>query len=359
MMDFAIVGCGNIARTHALALRALGARETAGARARVAATCDVVPSRARKLADEFGGEPRAWDDVLADTTIDAVTICTPSGTHASLGVQAVEAGKHVVVEKPMDVTVEAATRLRDAARMNGRTLTVISQHRFDRATQQALRVVAEIGTPVLVDAHVPWWRPQEYYDAGAWRGTWASDGGGALMNQGIHTVDLMLALAGPVRRVQAIAATRAHAIEVEDVVCAALLFESGAVGTLAASTAVAPGFPARLAVHGAEGSVVLEGDRVVVNARRGELATRVDEPSAHALTVASVGTRGLDPDTLGTEVEEWGVAHRRQLADFVDAVEHGRAPVVTAESGIAALEVVTAVYRSTSTGQGVELSMSG
>ncbi|WP_163276058.1 Gfo/Idh/MocA family protein [Cellulomonas iranensis] len=352
-LTFAIVGCGNVARTHARALAGLAARGGATA-ARLVACVDVVGSRARTLADEHGAQARSWGDVLADPAVEAVSVCTPSGGHAALAVQALAAGKHVVVEKPVDVTLAAARDLAAAARRSGRTVAVVSQHRFDDATAHVEHLVATgaLGVPVLVDARVPWWRDPAYYAADAWRGTVDGDGGGALVNQAIHTVDLMLATAGPVARVQAAAATRLHDIEVEDVVCATLTFTSGALGTLAASTAVAPGFPARLALHGTAGSVVVEGDRVVVDARLGEVPSPRAEVTADALAVAGTGSRTAEHEVAGG----WGVAHERQLADVVRAVREGRPPRVGVEDGIRALEVVDAVYRSARSGSPVDLT---
>lgn len=347
-LRFALIGCGNIGRTHAEALTRLAATGTAA----LVAVQDVRPERAAAFAATHGARAVTWEEVLADPSVDAVTICTPSGTHADLGIAALEAGKHVVVEKPMDADLARAQRLADAAKRTGLTLAVVSQHRFDPATAAVADVLARggIGTPVLVEASVPWWRSQAYYDADAWRGTWDGDGGGALINQAIHTVDLMLALAGPVTRVQATAATRAHTIDVEDVVSAALTFAGGAVGTLSASTAVRPGAPARLALHGDGGTVVLEGDAVVLDVRADGTRGAETAPTADARQVAGDGSRAVVPDPA-----QWGRAHEAQLADVVAAVRTGRAPVVGAAEGLRALALVDAVYRSARTGRAVDL----
>ena len=196
--------------------------------------------------------------------MDAVSICAPSGLHADLGVRALRAGKHVVVEKPMDVSLAACDRLLAAQRESGKTLAVISQHRFDFAsiTVKDALDAGTLGPLVFAEARVPWYRTQEYYDSGDWRGTWALDGGGALMNQGVHTADLLRWLCGPVETVYAQARTLAHErIEVEDVVAATVTFANGAIATLSASTALYPGFAVRLSVHGTEGSAIIEGDR--------------------------------------------------------------------------------------------------
>jgi predicted dehydrogenase len=356
-LRFALVGCGNIGRTHAEALARLGGP----GEATLVAVQDVVPERAAAFAAEHGARALTWAQVLADPEIDAVTLCTPSGTHADLGIAALEAGKHVVVEKPMDADLAQARRLQDAADRTGLTLAVISQHRFDPATRAAAAVVAAggLGRTTLVEVSVPWWRPQGYYDADAWRGTRAGDGGGALINQAIHTVDLMLALAGPVVRVQAEAATLAHAIEVEDVVVATLTFAGGALGTLAASTAVNPGRPARLALHGDGGVLVIEGDAVVLDERAdggdgpGQgVAAAPTAPTADALRVAGAGSTAVAP-VAAQAVAEWGRAHAEQLADVVAAVRDGRAPEVGGPEGLRALALVDAVYRAAPPGAGV------
>ncbi|HEY0187092.1 MAG TPA: Gfo/Idh/MocA family oxidoreductase [Cellulomonas sp.] len=349
-LRFALVGCGNIARTHAEALTRLAAHGTA----ELVAVQDVVPERAAAFAAEHGVRAAGWEEVLHDPTVDAVTICTPSGTHAALGIAALEAGKHVVVEKPMDADLAQAQRLAAAAERTGRTLAVISQHRFDPATRTAVEVLADggIGVPTLVEATVPWWRPQAYYDADAWRGTWSGDGGGALINQAIHTVDLVLALAGPVTRVQASVATRSHAIDVEDVVCAVLTFASGAIGTLSASTAVRPGRPARIALYGDGGAIVLEGDAIVLDERADGTRGPVSAPSLDAVQVAAAGSGTVVP-TDDHGAAPWGRSHEEQLADVVAAVRHGTRPRVGGPEGLRALALVDAVYRAARTGEAV------
>src|SRR5438067_4765102 len=231
---FAIVGCGVIAPTHA---RAIGDIPNAELRAVV----DVVPERARKLAAEFGAEPYAeLAAALARPDVDVVCVSVPSGLHAEVGVQVAQAGKHLIVEKPIEITLEAADRLIAACRQRGVKLAVISQHRFDpgmRRLREALEA-GRFGRLLLGDAIIKWYRTQQYYDSGAWRGTWELDGGGALMNQGVHSVDLLTWFMGPVVEVRAQMATLAHErIAVEDVCVATLKFASGALGVIEATTA--------------------------------------------------------------------------------------------------------------------------
>lgn len=354
-LRFALAGCGSIASTHARALAALPD-------AALVACTDSVPERARTFADEFGLRATAWEDVLVDPSIDAVTVCAPSGLHARIGAAALRGGKNVVVEKPMDVSLDACDRLLAAQRESGRTLAVISQHRFDRSCEVVRAALGEglLGDIILVDARIPWYRTQAYYDSGDWRGTWALDGGGCLMNQGVHTVDLMRWLAGPVTRLSAQARTAAHVrLEVEDSITATLTFENGAIGTLMASTAAYPGFPARLALHGTRGSAVIEGDALQTLAIQGRETMAGEAAIGHALQVATGGTRAataaVTTQAASDPAAVWGEAHRAQLADFIHCCRTGETPQVDGTEGRKAVEVVLACYESARTGQVVTL----
>ncbi|WNB86526.1 Gfo/Idh/MocA family oxidoreductase [Cellulomonas sp. ATA003] len=334
---------------------------TLGGQAELVACSDVVPERAEALAAEFGLTATPYADVLADPAIDAVTVCTPSGLHAEVGVPALLAGKHVVVEKPMEVTLKACDRLLAAQAQSGATLAVISQHRFDAASQVVKAALddGDLGRLVLAEARVPWYRTQEYYDSGEWRGTYALDGGGALMNQGVHTLDLLRWICGPVTSVYATARTATHErIEVEDVVCATLQFANGAVGTLMATTSAYPGFPATLSVYGTGGGASIEGDRLATLATVDGRTSGGESANAHAVQIATGGTRAataaVDEATLEAAEEPgpdgWGQAHSAQLADFITAAAAGRRPLVDGVEGRHAVELVQAVYRSARTG---------
>jgi UDP-N-acetyl-2-amino-2-deoxyglucuronate dehydrogenase len=352
-LRFGLVGCGSIASTHAHAL-------AAQPEAILVACTDVVLERTHKFAVDFDLQPLSWAELLANPTIDAVTICTPSGLHAELGTQALRAGKHVIIEKPMDVSLEACNALITAQHETGKTLAVISQHRFDRASQSVRQALDAglLGNLLLVDARIPWYRTQEYYDSGDWRGTWAMDGGGCLMNQGVHTVDLMRWLAGPIASIYAQARMAAHTgIAVEDAITATLTFTNGAIGTLMASTAAYPGFPARLALHGTLGSAIIEGDALHTLAIQGQESITGEVAVAHALQVATGGTKAatLAPPELGA-AGAWGDAHRAQLADFIHCCRTGETPMVNGHEGRKAVAVVLAAYESARTGQIVNLT---
>ena len=353
-LRFALVGCGTIAPTHAEALAAL-----AGDGAELAACCDTVPEKASAFAAKFGLAVRDFDALLADPAIDALTFCTPSGTHAELGVLALQAGKHVLVEKPMDITLAACDRLLAAQRESGKALAVISQHRFDHASIEVKNALdaGTLGKLVYAEARVPWYRTQEYYDSGDWRGTWALDGGGALMNQGVHTVDLLRWLCGPVETVYAQARTAAHErIEVEDVVAATVTFANGAIATLSASTALYPGFAVRLAIHGTEGSAIIEGDMLHTLTTKSGTIGGGEAAHAHALQVASGGTKAATAQAgsltaASDPAAVWGEAHRAQIANFIHCARTGETPLVDGIEGRKAVELVLAVYESARTGQ--------
>lgn len=366
-LAFGVIGCGTIAPTHADALRSL---RNAPYAADLAACCDIVPERARAFAERYEiareHTHTSLESFLADEIIQAVSVCTPSGLHAQIGVAALRSGRPVIVEKPVDVSLAACDRLIAAQRETGLALAVISQRRFEDAYQYARRVLDQgsLGPLILVDAQVKWYRTQDYYDSGDWRGTWALDGGGALMNQGVHTVDIVRWLAGPVKSVYAVAKTAAHdRIEVEDVVCATLSFESGAVGNLTASTAAYPGYASTIEFFGRTGSLLTVGDALKeVNFLDGgrEAVAASESARRHAVQIAQGGTRSAtaarqDDPPSANQAWEWGAAHRVQLADFVAAVREGRPPLVDGHDGRRALELVLAIYQSARTGEVLRL----
>jgi UDP-N-acetyl-2-amino-2-deoxyglucuronate dehydrogenase len=342
-LGFGIVGAGMVARFHARAIV-----ETPGAR--LAAICRADASRAEAAAAEFGVpcEPNL-ESLLGRRDVDAVCLCTPSGLHAEQTIAAARAGKHVLVEKPIALTLADADIMIGACRDAGVRLGVALQRRTDpgvRRLHDAIRA-GELGQLVLGTASVPYFRPQSYYESAAWRGTWSLDGGGALMNQGIHLVDLLLWLmGGEAQVVGASGGVTGHEIEVEDCVVAALHFSSGARGTIVATTAAAPGFPHRVEIYGSRGGAQIEGDAVVrwEEVARGAVATadrtaaiaRID---AAAAAPGSAGA-GSSPTGMGT------VGHTLLLRDFVAAIREGRDPLVDGVEGRRSLALVLAIYEA-------------
>ncbi len=345
---FAIVGGGVIAPFHARAIARI-------AKATLRAVVDAVPETAQRRGQEFGVP--AYSDlrqVLARPDVDVVCVCVPSGLHAEIGVQAAQAGKHVVVEKPIDVSLEAADRLIAACRRHGVRLAVISQHRFDAGVQR-LRAALEagrFGRLLLGDAVIKWYRTQQYYDSGGWRGTWRLDGGGALINQGVHYADLLQWMMGPVERVVARFATAAHTIEVEDVALALLTFRSGALGVLQASTAVYPGLPERLEITGTGGTAIVEAGEVRVWEFKDEKGEAGPYGAKVRSTTAAPGPAAArDPAALQI------AGHVAQITDMVASVESGRDPVITGEEARRPLEIILAVYESARSGREVVLPL--
>jgi UDP-N-acetyl-2-amino-2-deoxyglucuronate dehydrogenase len=340
MHGFGIVGTGVIAETHAQAIAALP-------NAHLTAVTDVRPDAAKAFANAHGcpAEPDLTA-LLARDDVEVVAVCVPSGLHAEVGVQAAAAGKHLVVEKPIDVTLAAADKLINAAQKAGVALTVISQHRFDPGLVELRRLLDEgtLGDLILGQASTKWYRTQEYYDSADWRGTNALDGG-ALLNQGIHYVDLLRWCMGPVAEVTAMSATSSHQMEAEDTALAVLRFTSGALGTIVASTAAYPGFAQQLEITGTNGTIIIEnGDIARADLRtsgygRGGERRQSAEPTAAA-----------DPALTGV------ASHAAQIADLLASIEQGRQPQVPSESARDTLEIVNAVYDSAHTGRPVILN---
>jgi predicted dehydrogenase len=310
--------------------------------ARLVAVTDVDAGRAQEFAAQHGcAAAPDLDALLGRDDVDVVTVCVPSGQHAEVGVRVARAGKHLVVEKPIDVSLDAADRLIAAAAAAGVTVAVISQHRFDPGLVELRRLIEDgaFGRLLLGQASTKWWRSQDYYDSAGWRGTWAMDGG-ALMNQGIHYTDLLRWCLGPVAEVSALTVTQAHEIEAEDCALATVRFTSGAVGTITATTSVVPGFPERLEISGTEGSAVVEDGGLIYRGFRDGSEVRV---------AADGGGAAANAAGLGV------AAHAAQLADLVAAIDEGREPAVTAADARATLELVCAVYESGREGRPVVL----
>ncbi len=353
-IGFAIVGAGVIGPFHARAI-------TDQPDARLVAVYDVVPEAAAKLAAEFGAEAMTdLDALLARGDIQVVDVCVPSGLHAAIGIRAAQAGKHVICEKPIDVSLEAADRLIAACEAAGVRLQVISQHRFGAGMQRLKRAIEDgtLGTIVMGNAETFWYRSQAYYDSGGWRGTWKLDGGGALMNQGVHYVDLLRWAMGPVSTVNAKMGTLAHErIEVEDVAVAVLQFANGAVGTLMGTTDAFPGYTCKLEIVGTEGSVILEDGEIKawnLKSALGEVGAygrSKEAKKAEAASNGSVGMGAADPSAIA-----WG-GHAHQVRDMIDAIRAGREVILPGREARNAVELILAVYRSAETGREVTLPM--
>lgn len=349
-IGFGIVGWGSIAPFHAKAIAEIP-------NAKLVAVQTSKAENAATVREQFGSQIEIVPDVsslVSRTDVHVVNICTPSGAHLEPALAAAAAGKHVVVEKPLEITLERCDRIIDACKRHGVRLCTIFPSRFSDANMELAAAVrsGRFGRIALADAQVKWWRTQAYYDSGGWRGTWALDGGGALMNQAIHHVDLLQSLVGPVVEVAAFTALRAHErIEVEDSAVAVLRFESGAIGSIQATTAAFPGLLKTIAVHGSGGSVVIEQDRIVTWQFAEERPS--DEETRRRSATSETSGGAADPKAISFE------GHRRQLVDFLDSIRDGRNPMVDGSEGRKSVEVILAVYQSQATGKVVRLPLTG
>jgi len=336
-----IVGAGVIGQVHAAALGSVPG-------ARLVAVADVVPEAARALAATHGVEAAdSLDELLARPDVEVVILATPSGLHPDQAVAAAGAGRHIITEKPMAIDLAGIDRMTGAAREAGVHLAVIFQTRFQPDVLRLKRAVAAglFGRPVAGNAIVHWHRSQAYYDAsGGWRGTRALDGGGALMNQSIHTIDLLQWVLGPVERVSAETATLAHEMETEDTATAALRFRNGALGTIQGTTAAATDRPVRLEIVGTTGRAVLEGGALTVwEPERGVPAAELLDDADRAMS------DGWVPG------EPMGAGHARQLGRIFAALSRGDVPPVPGHEARAAVEIILSIYESARTGQRVIL----
>ena len=353
-----LVGAGVIGRQHSQVIAELADR------VELVAVVDLHPDRAERVAAEHGAAVFAGlTEALAAVETDVVSICTPTGTHGALAIEALQAGRHVVIEKPAETTLAKTDAIIAAQRAAGTLVTVISQHRFDRSTEIAVAAIArgELGRLTSGIASVDWWRGQNYYDSGDWRGTWELDGGGALLHPGLHTVALLVATLGRPVEVFAYTGTLAHQrIEVEDVTVGVVRFENGALGVLHATTAAYPGLSARLQVHGDKGSIVIDNDELTFihvsspdadaeEKAYGSLGPAGNQIADHATEPDTGGGAGSDPAALS------GVAHRRQYENFLAALA-GEEPLrVDLETNRQAIAIITGAYESARTGRPVSL----
>ncbi len=350
-MNVGIVGGGNISDTHARATRAAGLR--------VAGVFGDNRAKSRQLAERHGATAfDTLDALLSTPSLDIVMIGSPSGCHAEQATAAVRARRHTLVEKPLDISTARIDALLADVERAGVTVGVFFQDRLkpDVVAMKRRIEAGDIGTPLLATGEVKWFRPPEYYAASRWRGTWALDGGGALMNQGIHTVDLLLYLLGPVRRVSGLTATRFHEIEAEDTVTAMLEFVSGALGTIDATTAAFPGRPRRLQIVGSAGSLLLDGDHLSESGAGPGLSALSDSEVLKGEGSPAVATSKKPAENTTSPVVSDASAHQRIIEDFVDAIRNSRPPVCDGREGRRSVEIVEAVYRSAREGKAIAMN---
>lgn len=344
---FGIVGCGMIAGFHARAIEDLRG-------ARLAACFDERHAAARRFAEKEGC--RAYPslaEMLRDPDVDIVTICTPSGAHMDPAVASAEAGKHVIVEKPLEITLKRCDRIIDVCRRKKVKLSTIFPSRFHDSAVEMKRAVdaGRFGKLTVGDAYVKWYRSQQYYDSGQWRGTWELDGGGALMNQAIHSVDLLTWLMGPAAEIRAQTATLAHKrIAVEDVAVATLRFANGALGVIEASTAIYPGYLKRIELHGTRGTAVMEEEDIATwdfdakDRRDASIRRKMRQRS-------STGGGASDPSAIGHH------GHLRQFQDCLKAIKQNRPPAIDGREGRRSVEIILGIYKAAESGRPVALPL--
>lgn len=345
---FAIVGCGMIARFHCKAIADIPG-------ARVASLIGRTKASAEKLALEMGlGDILCTDNLdeaLKAPGVDALIVTTPSGVHKDSAIAAAKAGKHVVVEKPLEITAERCDAIIEACEKAGVLLCTIFPSRFGDANRELKSAIdaGRFGRLTLGETTVKWWRSQQYYDEGGWKGTQALDGGGALMNQAIHNVDLLLWMMGPVDSVAAFTGTLAHdRIEVEDTAVAAIRFKNGAMGVIQATTSVWPGLSKTIAIHGDKGSAEIEQDDLLLWQFQQEMP---DDSGIRDRFAVKTGASGGSSNPAAIS----HVGHTRQLADFIEAIQTKGKPFVDGAEGRRSVELIEAIYQSARTGTVVRL----
>jgi len=338
--NFGIIGCGSVADFHIESIRQIEG-------ARLACVSSRNEERAKAVAESEGADWTSdYRTMLAREDIDIICVTTSSGSHASIGLDVLQAGKHLVIEKPITMKAEDAAQLVQTAKERGVKLSVISQRRFEAQHQAVKRVLEDdaLGKLLLLEIALPFYRTQAYYDSAEWRGTIAEDGG-ALMNQGIHSIDLLLWFGGEVKSVFGKIATQTHQMEAEDLGLAILQFKNGAFGKVMASTSIQPGFAAQINLYGEKGTIKLEGSSIV----HWTVPGRTEPSWANAATYGGV----TDPRSIASDF------HQSQLIDVITAIETGIEPLVTGEDGLRAVQLVEAIYKSAAEGVELQLAESG
>lgn len=335
-----ISGAGVIGKVHAEALRGVD-------NARLVAVAEPREEAGRAFAETFGATWYAsYEEMLRDPAVEVVIVATPSGLHPEQTITAAEAGKHVITEKPMAITAEGATQMIEACERAGVRLAVIFQNRLLPDVFKVRRAIEAglLGRIVLGNGAMHWKRTQEYYDAnGGWRGTWALDGGGALMNQAIHTLDVLQFLMDGVVSVQAHTATLTHDIETEDTAAASLRFGNGALGTMQATTSTNVDRPVRVEIVGEKGKAVLENNTIALWEAEAELTDEVLTEADRALVAG------------WEKGEPFGAAHRRQLRHIFRSLADGTEPPIPGRDARKPVDIILSIYESARTGRRVEV----
>lgn len=340
-VKFGIIGLGSIARTHAEAISLTDNAELVSA-------YHKDQSKADAFASDFGGRGYSDLDAFFNSGIDAVAITTPSGIRAEYAVPALKKGIHTLLEKPMAVDSCSAYKMIEASKESGAKIGVIFQNRFSPLNLEIRKAIdsGRLGKRVLSSYYMKWFRSQEYYDSAPWRGTKAVDGGGCLMNQGIHGLDLLLSFSAPLKSVFAFSNTLDHVrIDVEDVLCSSLSFSDGSLGTFEVSTASWPGCSRRIELTGTDGTIIAEDDHLLMwsfknmNEKDNEIIKKFSSGPVNSASSPAVPVDN----------------HKAEYKDFVDAIISDREPLINASEGLKSLLAVEAIYKSAESGTLVNL----
>lgn len=342
-VGFGIIGAGSIAHIHAKCIKKIQG-------ARLIGIYNTGKAKAETFVKEHDGIAfHSLEDMLKAEDINVICICTPSGVHMEPALKCINAGKHCIIEKPLEVTLERCDIIIEAAEKANIKIGVVFPSRFyDESIKLKKAIEGEkFGNLALGSAYIKWSRTEAYYQSAAWRGTWEYDGGGALMNQGIHSVDLLQWYMGSVAAVQAFSANIRHKkIEVEDTIVAALYFSNGAVGTLECSTAVYPGSFKRIEILGTKGTVVLEENNIIKWQFNDEEYKTINNDIEHK----PVQGGASNPTNISL------IGHQRQIEDFITSIQQKKQPLIDGKEGRKAVEIITAIYESSRKGELVKLN---
>lgn len=344
-LNFGVVGLGMGAH-HCRAIESAKG-------ARLAAVCDTDPERVKAMVDIYGCKGyHTWRAMLEDAALDCINLCTESGKHADMGIEAVKAGKHIIVEKPVDITPSAIKRLQEAIRKAGVKASCIFQSRVDPLNLQFKKAIdkGKLGALIGVHAILPWWREQSYYEGphGSWKGSWKLDGGGSLMNQGIHTIDLLQWLAGPVESVAGFYGVFAHTIEAEDQTVAILKFANGALGTLTTTTCCFPNKEQRIFFYGSKGCFSKYGSELEFF----DAGTPAERERLMKAFGARKSGEAISSDPMAVSSD----GHMLLVEDMVKCIKTNKEPLISIESATHAVEIATAIFKSARTGKVVNVA---
>ncbi|MCX7796421.1 MAG: Gfo/Idh/MocA family oxidoreductase [bacterium] len=345
---FGIIGCGAIANIHAKAIKSIEIAELrAVADVNIDSACNLAQ---RYQVEKFYGDYR---ELLKDDSIEIVNICTPSGLRAEIAIDCARAGKHIIAEKPIEVTLERIDKMIEECEKNDVALAGIFNNRYNKNYRIVYDMIKKgrFGNLILGDVYVKWYRDKEYYTRSSWRGTWRFDGGGALMNQSIHFIDLLQWYMGPVESIKAYTTQAVHKyIETEDLGVAIIRFKNGALGVIEGSTALYPGLHDRIEIHGENGSILIENSKIL----RWEF--RDKDPIDEEI----IRNKGLETFELGSSRDPMEIPyelHKREIEDIINSLREGKKPLIDGYEARKAVEIILAIYRASKTGEEVKLPL--